>query len=248
MFSSMLSPSVNGLVQDKVLFKMKRIAKQVVRSANGSIPSPIQDPTHSAFREPLLLHPGRNAARFVSEIGMILNSHHLNESRPLYAKLNNITISRLVRFSAKEESQFNEALIAEASRFERRISYSIMDISELIHSVYQMLSNNAVVSNSAASDLKNLINTLLGEISDSQHSLKLVSEFSFKGNRDPQVIPMSALSNICHAVNWMVNTGKLDDSGPLSSLVFSLIAFRTSIDTLSGTRVFHLVSLLDSIS
>lgn len=178
---------------------------------------------------------------------------------PSISILDNTSVSRLIRcvsLLASGNTQIEDLLpplINESTRELRRVSFSMMDISEIIHSIHTILRTDKTKLISNLTHISNLLVVLFDEILEREYSIRLVSEFGFKKSQQLQNTPLSAISNICYSLEGILHLIPTDERltvafGQIRSLTCRLISINTSREAIFGTRAFHLVSLLNSLS
>ena len=167
--------------------------------------------------------------------------------------VDNTTICRLIRLLSliRDQSEIFKnciPLICEAKTELRVNSYSVLDISEIIHSAWIILAPESFeVDEALRANVLLLVNRLVTELLAREFCIQLESEFNFKRSTRLQIMPLSALSNICFAISSSVKADLLTGMQDVSHLASVLIVRNVKPEAISGTRAFHLVSLMNSI-
>jgi hypothetical protein len=161
-------------------------------------------------------------------------------STPLLPEIHSIHIARCLRAArvlVKDQSggrrDLIKVLIEEAGRPLRLASYSATDLSELIHSAYQLREVDLEL-------LSSFHNQLIHELVSREPFLRIKNLINKK---DPQSLSMIGVSNILFASRQSPNCERL------TSLFSRLLGSKTVTETMAieGSTTFHLVSILDSI-
>jgi len=172
----------------------------------------------------------------------------LELSEPSWPQMHSVFVVRALRaVSLTAETSRRDSilskLIAEASRRERVSNYSLMDVSEILHSI-STISHRA--DHTVSQPILDLFQKLIIELLERQSYMKVV--LLVTGKKTPQSITIQGLSNIAFAIDKMKKLFPEHSFDSVTPLIRDLIANHTEPDAFLACQPVHLVTLLRSIA
>jgi hypothetical protein len=171
------------------------------------------------------------------------------------ATLPNMKIAKAINEASKAAMSVDEPsmkqLLAEASTHRRIVSYSGLDLCELMHSVSTMISAVALdEEESRGNALVSLLNSLLDQIVARKHCL-FVRNVVPRGSGRQQTITIIGVSNVLHAVTQVVPVRGILSDGAIKKLhecMVEVLCNSCEKDAVLACRPFHLLSIMHSLN
>lgn len=172
----------------------------------------------------------------------------LELSEPSWPQMHSVFIARALRAVSLTAGTFwrdsiLSKLIAEASRRERVSNYSVMDISEILHSISTI---SEWADPAVSQPVSDFFQELVIELLERQSYMKVA--LSVTGKKTPQSITIQGLSNVAFAIDKMNKLFPQLSLDSVTSLIRNLIANHTEPDAFQACQPVHLVTLLRSIT